>query len=120
MSADTESELANVVLFPVKDADPMDLVGYIYERGKSCHHPGIYVYEHERVCRCKTCGATIEAFDHLLAIAKHETRVAGDVKALRNEERARRENIAKLIQIERNAKARIRRAKKLIGDQIDG
>lgn len=112
MATETEDELANVVMFPVKDADPLDSVGYIYERGEYCGHPGIYVNEKERLCRCKKCGATIEPFDYLLSLAKRETRLAGNVKALRDEERYRRDNIAKLIQIERNAKARIRRAQR--------
>lgn len=109
MNHDTESELANVVAFPVKADDPLDSVGYIYERGEMCLHPGIYVNEKERQCRCKKCGAVIEAFDYLLSIAKRETRMAGDVRSLRDEERKRRINIEKLIVIERNAKSRIRR-----------
>ena len=48
----------------------------------------------------------------MLSVAKRETRLADDVRLLRQEERERRKNIEKLIQIERNAKARIRRAKK--------
>ncbi|EHV82587.1 putative bacteriophage protein [Escherichia coli DEC7B] len=47
-------------------------------------------------------------------MAKRETRLADDVKLLRQEEQERRKNIEKLIQIERNAKARIRRATKSI------
>ncbi|MER2640844.1 hypothetical protein ABTY93_24705, partial [Escherichia coli] len=46
------------------------------------------------------------------SVAKRETRLADDVRLLRQEERERRKNIEKLIQIERNAKARIRRATK--------
>jgi hypothetical protein len=48
----------------------------------------------------------------MLSVAKRETRLADDVKLLRQEEQERRKNIEKLIQIERNAKARIRRATK--------
>ncbi|MCF4082123.1 hypothetical protein L2V93_26100, partial [Escherichia coli] len=51
-------------------------------------------------------------FDWMLSVAKRETRLADDVRLLRQEERERRKNIEKLIQIERNAKARIRRATK--------
>ncbi|NAL34185.1 hypothetical protein GUB09_25330 [Escherichia coli] len=51
-------------------------------------------------------------FDWMLSVAKRETRLADDVRHLRQEERERRKNIEKLIQIERNAKARIRRATK--------
>lgn len=66
----------------------------------------------ERQVRCKICGAVVEPFDWMLSVAKRETRLADDVRLLRQEERERRKNIEKLIQIERNAKARIRRATK--------
>lgn len=49
----------------------------------------------------------------MLSVAKRETRLADDVRLLRQEEQERRKNIEKLIQIERNVKARIRRATKL-------
>lgn len=45
-------------------------------------------------------------------MAKRETRLADDVRLLLQGEQERRKNIEKLIQIERNAKARIRRATK--------
>lgn len=54
----------------------------------------------------------MEPFDWMLSVAKREIRLADDVRLLRQEERERRKNIEKLIQIERNAKARIRRATK--------
>ncbi|EJS4545956.1 hypothetical protein NWX07_003536 [Salmonella enterica] len=68
--------------------------------------------EHDRQCRCQKCGAILEPFNYLLDLAKKRTRMAGDVKVLRNEERYRRESIEKLIKIEKNAKARIRRINK--------
>jgi hypothetical protein len=71
-----------------------------------------WVDEKERQVRCKICGAVVEPFDWMLSVAKRETRLADDVKLLRQEEQERRKNIEKLIQIERNAKARIRRATK--------
>lgn len=54
----------------------------------------------------------MEPFDWMLSVAKRETRLADDVRLLLREEQERRKNIEKLIQIERNAKARIRRATK--------
>ncbi|EHV39810.1 putative bacteriophage protein [Escherichia coli DEC5C] len=54
----------------------------------------------------------MEPFDWMLSVAKRENRLADDVRLLRQEEQERRKNIEKLIQIERNAKARIRRATK--------
>ncbi|CDK64364.1 hypothetical protein [Morganella morganii IS15] len=75
-------------------------------------HSGYLVNEHERRVKCRECGKVIDAFDLMLKMAKRETRLVSDIEALRQEEKYRRENIEKLIQIERNAKARIRRAKK--------
>ncbi|MDP4455891.1 hypothetical protein O3T00_32090, partial [Escherichia coli] len=57
-------------------------------------------------------GAVVEPFDWMHSVAKRETRLADDVRLLRQEEQERRKNIEKLIQIERNAKARICRATK--------
>ena len=48
----------------------------------------------------------------MLSVAKRETRLADDVRLLRQEERDRRKNIEKLIQIEPNGKAWIRRVTK--------
>ncbi|WP_215265154.1 hypothetical protein, partial [Escherichia coli] len=72
----------------------------------------VRVDEKERQVRCKICGAVVELFDWMLSVAKRETRLADDVRILRQEERERRRNIEKLIQIERNVKARIRRVTK--------
>ncbi|TDX11932.1 hypothetical protein EDF88_4530 [Buttiauxella sp. BIGb0552] len=32
MTTETEKELSNIVMFPVKDADPLEMVGYVYEK----------------------------------------------------------------------------------------
>ena len=105
MEIKPEDELSNIVLFPVKEDDPRNQVNFLYEPSERpyCHHASV---------RCKICGAVVEPFDLMLSVAKRETRLADDVRLLRQEERERRKNIEKLIQIERNAKARIRRATK--------
>ena len=110
-----EDESGNIVLFPVKEDDPRNQVNFLYEPSERpyCHHASVRVDEKERQVRCKICGAVVEPFDWMLSVAKRETRLADDVKQLRQEERERRKNIEKLIQIERNVKARIRRATKL-------
>ncbi|KAE9819465.1 hypothetical protein GP647_14945 [Escherichia coli] len=110
-----EDESGNIVLFPVKEDDPRNQVNFLYEPSERpyCHHASVRVDEKERQVRCKICGAVVEPFDWMLSVAKRETRLADDVKQLRQEERGRRKNIEKLIQIERNVKARIRRATKL-------
>ncbi|EGJ4976999.1 ead/Ea22-like family protein [Escherichia coli] len=109
-----EDELSNIVLFPVKEDDPRNQVNFLYEPSERpyCHHASVRVDEKERQVRCKICGAVVEPFDWMLSVAKRETRLADDVKLLRQEEQERRKNIEKLIQIERNAKARIRRVTK--------
>ncbi|HCR0432249.1 TPA: hypothetical protein OMS61_004372, partial [Enterobacter kobei] len=45
-----------------------------------------------------------------MTLCDQESRYMENVKYLRREEKQRRQNIEKLIQIEKNAKARIRRA----------
>lgn len=97
-----------------KEDDPRDQVNFLYEPSERpyCHHASVRVDEKERQVRCKICGAVVEPFDWMLSVAKRETRLADDVRLLRQEEQERRKNIEKLIQIERNAKARIRRATK--------
>lgn len=112
--SDTESELSNVVIFPVKDeSDPREHINFRQEDETNfCIHPAYWINEENRHIRCQKCNAIIDPFDLMLRIARKETRLANDVRLLRKEERQRRANIEKLIQIERNAKARIRRAEK--------
>lgn len=119
MEIKPEDELSNIVLFPVKEDDPRNQVNFLYEPSEKpyCHHASVRVDEKERHVRCKICGAVVEPFDWMLSVAKRETRLADNVKQLRQEERERRKNIEKLIQIERNVKARIRRATKTRPEQ---
>lgn len=54
-------------------------------------------------------GAVVEPFDWMLLSAKKRNELADDMEMLHQEEQERRKNnIEKLIQIERNAKARIK------------
>ncbi|MBP0998457.1 hypothetical protein J8629_15500 [Serratia fonticola] len=112
MKTETEAELGNVVAFPLADeSDPKAKVNFLLEKeGSFCPHPSYTINEHDRQVKCKKCGAVIDHFELLMQIAKKETRLANDVSALRMEEKQRRVNIEKLIQIERNAKSRIRKA----------
>ncbi|OSL86494.1 hypothetical protein [Escherichia coli] len=114
MEIKPEDEFSNIVLFPVKEDDPRNQVNFLYEPSERpyCHHTSVRVDEKERQVRCKICGAVVEPLDWMLSVAKRETRLADDVRLLRQEEQERRKNIEKLIQIERNAKARIRRVTK--------
>ncbi|WP_272693994.1 hypothetical protein [Providencia sp. PROV036] len=112
--SDTESDLKNVVVFPVNGHEDLKKkIAFIHDETKPkgvCFHSGYYVNEHERIVKCRDCGKVIDAFECLLSMAKNETNLVRDIEYLRKEEKQRRENIDKLIQIERNAKSRIRRA----------
>lgn len=113
---ETENELSNVIAFPSgTDPNLKSKISFVHEDNEPrgcCLHSGYLVNEHERRVKCRECGKVLDAFDLMLKMAKRETRLVSDIEALRQEEKYRRENIEKLIQIERNAKARIRRAKK--------
>lgn len=111
MSTETENELLNVVAFPVKEgADKSDLQFLPEGEKVRCFHPSVWVNEAERQIRCRRCDSVLDPFDYLLSMARREVQLADTVTHLRLEERQRRQNIEKLIQIERNAKSRIRRA----------
>ena len=92
MEIKPEDELSNIVLFPVKEDDPRNQVNFLYEPSERpyCHHASVRVDEKERQVRCKICGAVVEPFDWMLSVAKRETRLADDVRHLRQEERERR------------------------------
>lgn len=114
MSNKTESESLNVVPFPVQEGKVKSDLPFLSEtpegRPVFCFHTAIWVNEAERQIRCRRCNHVLDAFDYLLSVAKQETRLADTVSHLRREEKQRRQNIEKLIQIEKNAKSRIRRA----------
>lgn len=112
MKTETEEELSNIVSFPTKQDEPRDATNFLYEESGRpfCRHSLVTVGEKDREVRCRACGAIVDPFDWMLSVAKKETQLADGVKSLRQEERQRRQNIDKLIQIERNAKSRIRKA----------
>lgn len=111
MSTETELELGKVVAFPTKKDDLQD--GLVIQReGRKtlCMHATVWVNEKDRTLRCRKCETLIEPFDFLMTLCDQESRYMESVKYLRREEKQRRQNIEKLIQIEKNAKSRIRRA----------
>ncbi|MEA4559948.1 hypothetical protein VBQ98_17845 [Klebsiella pneumoniae] len=111
MSTETEIELGKVVAFPANNNDLQD--GLVIQReGKKvmCLHSTVWVNEKDRTLRCRKCETLIEPFDFLMTLCDQESRYMERVKYLRREEKQRRQNIEKLIQIEKNAKSRIRRA----------
>lgn len=112
MTTDTEKELSNVVAFPEKKEDLRDELALRREdAGKIyCRHDSVWVDEKERTLRCRRCDAMVEPFNYILHLCETENRYTENVRHLRREEKQRRQNIEKLILIERNAKSRIRRA----------
>jgi len=111
VSTETEIELGKVVAFPTKKDDLLD--GLVIQReGRKllCMHDKVSVNEKDRTLRCRRCEALIEPFDFVMTLCDQESRYMESVKYLRREERQRRQNIEKLIQIEKNAKSRIRRS----------
>lgn len=111
MSTETEIELGKVVAFPSKNKDMQD--GLVIQReGQKvmCLHSAVSINGKERTLRCLKCETLIDPFDYLMTLCDQESRYMENVKYLRREEKQRRQNIEKLIQIEKNAKSRIRRA----------
>ena len=111
MSTETEIELGKVVAFPSKNKDMQD--GLVIQReGQKvmCLHSAVSINGKERTLRCRKCETLIDPFDYLMTLCDQESRYMENVKYLRREEKQRRQNIEKLIQIEKNAKSRIRRA----------
>lgn len=112
MTTETERELSNVVSFPERKLDLDDELAMKRDDGGKlyCHHDAVLVDEKERTLRCRRCDALVEPFNYILHLCERENRYLQNVKHLRREETQRRQNIEKLIQIERNAKARIRKS----------
>ncbi|KAB8312945.1 hypothetical protein EH228_04515 [Erwinia endophytica] len=112
MTTETEDELSNVLAFPAREESEKNSLPFLPEgTGKRlCPHDIVWVNEQDRQVRCRRCEFVLDPFVYMLSVAKKETQLADTVKYLRQEEKQRRQNIEKLIQIERNAKARIRKA----------
>lgn len=110
-TTETEIELGKVVSFPTKKDDLQDGI-VIKQEGRKvmCLHDAVWVNQKDRTIRCRRCDCLVEPFDFIMTLSERETRYAESVKFLRREEKQRRQNIEKLIQIEKNAKSRIRRS----------
>ncbi|WP_409311412.1 hypothetical protein [Pectobacterium sp. B1J-3] len=84
--------------------------------GRTCRHERVIVSEHERSVNCRLCGAVLEPFDHLLALAKQETKVEWELRSLRMEIKSHREGLEKLKREEANCKGRLRNAQNRLGE----
>lgn len=110
----TEDELENVVVFPKKKDDLKNEMAMRREgdpeKPRFCLHDAVWVNQKDRTVRCRRCEILLDPFNYILTLCDRESKYVESVKYLRREEEQRRKNIEKLIQIERNAKARIRKA----------
>lgn len=109
----TEDELQNVVVFPTRPDDMTNDMAMKPDGDQGlrfCSHSAVWVNQKARTVKCRRCDALLDPFNYILTLCDQESKYVENVKHLRREEKQRRQNIEKLIQIERNAKARIRKA----------
>jgi seryl-tRNA synthetase len=78
--------------------------------GQECDHASVRLDREARAVRCKRCDATVDAYDHLLALAQKWSRMADWVKHARRERATLAGRIAELKREERRVKARLKRA----------
>lgn len=109
MSTETEIELNNVVLFPERKEE-LHVISREPGTKPLCMHEAVLVNDKERTIKCRRCESLLDPFDYIASLCDTESRYVENLKYLRREEKQRRQNIEKLIQIEKNAKSRIRRA----------
>ncbi|WP_315707562.1 hypothetical protein [Brenneria uluponensis] len=83
---------------------------------RTCRHEQVMVSEHERQVMCRLCGAILEPFDHMLALAKQETKVEWELRSLRLEIKSHREGLEKLKREEANCKGRVRNAQNRLSE----
>jgi hypothetical protein len=77
---------------------------------KFCRHKHIIVCEKSRTIECDTCGAAIDPFDFMLRWAKEDRFLEYRMKQLKEELKRLGEKLGKLRRMEKNVKARLRRA----------
>lgn len=93
-----------------RDADGLPLA----PAGKRphCIHRCVLVDEHSRTMKCKQCGASINPFDHCVRFAREWEVLGRTVKNLSAKKVVLLKDLDDLDRQIRNAKARVRRAKK--------
>ncbi|AHG22177.1 hypothetical protein Z042_23105 [Chania multitudinisentens RB-25] len=117
-----EGQIDNILAFTKRfdsNADIREMRNFVEDKpkdGRRCRHDKVLVSEHERKVTCRVCGAVLEAFDHLLALAKGETKIEWELKTLRMEITAHREGLEKLKREEVNTRARIKTAQFKLND----
>ncbi|MFB9087105.1 hypothetical protein ACFFW8_20570 [Erwinia tracheiphila] len=110
----TEDELANVVVFSTKKGDLKNEMAMRHEgdldKPRFCLHDAVWVNQ-KKTEPCVVVAVKLYSIRSttFLTLCDRESKYVESVKYLRQEEKQRRQNIERLIQIERNAKSRIRR-----------
>lgn len=79
---------------------------------KNCKHYSIEIDEQRREITCTRCGATLDPFDWLLAVALREENIAQRANWMEVEIRSARKGLAALKKEERLTKARLRNARR--------
>ncbi|MBX9476795.1 hypothetical protein [Yersinia enterocolitica] len=123
MEKDYPDNSDNVLLFTKRFDDNADIKekrNFIEDeanrQARRCYHKGVLVNEYERKVTCRYCGSVLDAFDYILSIAKEETKVEFELRALRFEIKSHREGLEKLKREEVNCKSRIRNAQFRLND----
>ncbi|WP_129544396.1 hypothetical protein [Serratia sp. 1D1416] len=102
-----------------ENADIKEMRNFVEEDerlSRRCAHGAVSVSEHERKVTCRQCGAVIDSFDYLLALAKGETKLDWELRVLRGEIKQHREGLEKLKREEVNCKGRIKTAQFRLAD----
>ncbi|WP_224552895.1 hypothetical protein [Pectobacterium versatile] len=121
-NADFPDDSDNVLQFTKRfddNADIKEMRNFVEApkpEGRTCHHERVVVSEHERSVKCRLCSAVLEPFDHLLALAKQETKVEWELRSLRMEIKSHREGLGTLKREEANCKGRMRNAQNRLSD----
>lgn len=112
----TDQTEPTVVPFPereqvreLRDKDP-GLVLIVDNTGPRCPHDEIHVREGDRTVRCGKCSAVLDAFNELYRVSKSFDRIYGSWRRYRADIVAMEKRIELLQRLEKNARARCKRA----------
>jgi hypothetical protein len=95
----------DVEYMPPENYEPPELKIVIQDEAnkKYCPHEYIKIYPHHRIIQCAECRATLDPFDHLVAVGRREGNQLSNlkylqlqVKRLQEEEEALKKAITKL------------------------
>jgi len=87
------------------------------EKPRACDHRGSVVDASARTLTCRSCGVALDPIDVLSKLARSRESLVSQGVFLRRQVDSLRETVATLERAERNAKARIRNARRRRGDE---